>query len=282
MSNALQKNIIWLASYPKSGNTWFRAFLSALLSGKEVNINRLSVNHSFADHAFFNQATQLNASELPESEVNVLKPLVAKYLSANYKKKVFVKIHEKFFYPNKNHPIIPIDHTLEVIYLIRNPLDIAISFAHFSKLPIDNVVSLMNHDYTLNKTRNGVGTHLIPERLGTWSEHVNSWTKNKEIMVHVVRYEDLSNSTFGTFKKAVEAIGLEYSDDEISMAIEACSFEKLKSQEAKHSFKEKYNSTNFFFRKGKAGSWRDELNPKQIDTIINNHYDIMASYGYIP
>lgn len=281
---SIKKNIVWLASYPKSGNTWFRAFLSALLSSNNrVDINNLTINHNFANQSFFNFVTELNASELSQSYKDQLKPLVASYLSEINDNQVYIKIHEIFHYlGDKDFSIIPIENTLIVLYFIRNPLDIAVSFAHHNGWTFDRTIRAMNKSIVLNEQKKGTGTYILSEQLGTWSDHVNSWVTNIEIPVHIVRYEDLFTNPLQTFHKAVEAIGLDYSEEKIQKAIESSRFENLQQQEISSCFKEKNPKTELFFRKGKVGTWREELSQIQIKTIIDNHHAVMTKFGYLP
>lgn len=280
---AKEKNIIWLASYPKSGNTWFRTFLSALLSDKnQVDINNLAIKHNFVNQSFFNFATQLNASELPQQEIDNLKPQVIRYLSSIQKELTFIKIHEQYTSSkNGSSPIIPVDCSLLALYLIRNPLDVAVSFAYHNGWSFNKIIDSMGKNLRLNERKKGTGTHLLSEELGTWSEHVNSWVKNYLVKVEVVRYEDMFHTPFKTFKNAVTVIGLDVSDEKIQQAIEASSFKNLRQQEEKAYFQEKNPKTDFFFRKGKIGSWREELNKQQINKVINDHYATMVEFGYL-
>jgi len=99
--------------------------------------------------------------------------------------------------------------------------------------------------------------------------------------VHVVRYEDMKQNTFDTFKKAVQFIGIEKSDQQIKTAIEKSDFKILAQQEQEKGFKEKMIKSKSFFRKGEIGDWRNYLDEKMKNEIINNHKTIMKKYGYL-
>jgi hypothetical protein len=277
------QNIVWLASYPKSGNTWFRAFLTALLSkGNQININNLVNDYSHADARLFEHATEQNASELHLEEIDDLKPDVIEYFANQTQNDFYIKIHEKLRYLPNNKLIIPIHKTKTVIYIIRNPLDVCVSYAHHDNTSIDSIIKRMNNsNFTLAKVKN-FEFFNIPEVLGTWSEHALSWCEpSNNLNIEVIRYEDLHLKTVETFTRAVKAIGYDYSSLEIKNAIEQSSFDKLKQQELNSAFKEKNPASTSFFRQGKIGSWREKLNKKQINIIINNHYKVMRSFGYL-
>jgi len=121
----------------------------------------------------------------------------------------------------------------------------------------------------------------LRQLLGTWSEHVISWTTQKLIKVHVVRYEDMKQNTFDTFKKAVQFIGIEKSDKQIKTAIEKSDFKILAQQEQEKGFKEKMIKSKSFFRKGEIGDWRNYLDEKMKNEIIKNHKKMMQYYGYL-
>ncbi len=275
------KNLVWLASYPKSGNTWFRAFLTSLVTGnQELKINQLAFNDNLADNHFFEFATGLDISEMSQAEIDDLKPEVMKYLALTSSSFTAAKIHEKFRLLSNEKPLIPILESLVVIYIIRNPLDVAVSYAHHDQLSIDRVIERMNEDYTLASLGNREFFN-IPETLGTWSEHVVSWVSNGHIPVHVVRYEDMKREALNTFTKAVEAMGLKYSEEKISAAIKNSSFERLQAQEKESFFKEKTAVSNSFFRSGKIGDWKTKLNDNQVEKIIRDHKKVMIHYNYL-
>jgi len=274
-------NIIWLASYPKSGNTWFRAFLSALFSEDfTVDINNLTVNKYVADTTMFENATNLNASELLRKEIDELKPEVMRYYASLSDENIYVKIHDKFKLLGDEVPIIPIEETKVVLYFVRNPLDVVVSYAHHDNLSLDRVIERMNQNYLLFDSKNREFFNL-PEELGTWSNHVLSWNSNDLIKVHTIRFEDMVLDTAMIFKQAVEAMGLSYSVEEIIKAINSCEFIKLQEQENKTSFKEKSSAAPNFFRQGKIGNWREHLNKDQVDKIIEDHYTVMLQLNYI-
>src|ERR1700744_765885 len=126
-----EKKIIWLASYPKSGNTWFRAFLTALLGDGDLNINMMKTDGIFSSRGIFDDATDMDSTYLYDDEVKQALPEVFTHVVSQYAKpRLFVKIHDAYTMSVDGTPIIPAEPTLCALYFIRNPLDVAGSFAN--------------------------------------------------------------------------------------------------------------------------------------------------------
>jgi hypothetical protein len=277
------KKIVWLASYPKSGNTWFRIFLSNFLKDREepANINELEGGPIASSRQLFDDATGLSSADLKPEEIENLRPEVYKYYASNSDQLIFQKIHDAFIHTNNNEPLIPAEATLCVIYFIRNPLDVAVSFSHHAGLPTSRIVEQMNDDTFAFCNRPDKLHNQLNQKLLTWSNHISSWVDNSYLPVHVVRYEDMKNIPFETFKKAIDFIGLDYSDQRIEKAIKFSDFKIIKAQEEKDGFKEKAPASEKFFRKGETGSWKDELKLEEINSIIGHHGEMMRRFGYL-
>ena len=123
------KGIVWLASYPKSGNTWFRAFLTNLLHGgaQPVDINAFDTN-SFASRPGYDRALGWESSDLTPAEIEGAR-LAVQEVIAREDDAVF-KVHEAFTDPRNGRPLFSRDATRAVLYFLRNPLDVAVSFSH--------------------------------------------------------------------------------------------------------------------------------------------------------
>ena len=141
-----KKNIVWLASYPKSGNTWFRIFLSNLFSDSHppVNINDLTETTISSNRSIIDSYLGIHSSELTAEEIDKLRPQVFKRFSDEKEGTAYVKTHEAWTLNSRGNPIFPEEITEGVIYLIRNPLDIAISYSYHNSESIDETISLLN------------------------------------------------------------------------------------------------------------------------------------------
>lgn len=277
------KRIIWLASYPKSGNTWFRAFLANLLnkSEKPADINELAGGPIASSRQLFDEATGLSSSDMTAGEIENLRPLVYEYIANEASETIFHKIHDAFTFTRNGRPLVPANATRGAFYFVRNPLDVAVSFAHHSNISFEASVHAMNNnDYAFCSKSSRLHMQLR-QKLLTWSNHYLSWIGQKEFPVLVIRYEDMKLSPFETFAKAVKFSGLSHSDDEIREAIRKSSFSELQKQEKERGFKEKSPDSQSFFRKGKIGSWKEELTEELVEKIRQDHREVMGRLGYL-
>jgi aryl sulfotransferase len=267
--------IIWIASYPKSGNTWMRVFLDNLskFGDDRADINKLGIDN-FDARYLFDSLTGWESSELSLDEINRLRTCAQDSLDPN--SFFLYKVHEAFVHPLSGLPLISAKASFGAVYIVRNPLDVAVSFANHLGRGIDRAIRLMSLK----------GAHLgmvaqVPQPMGTWSSHVNSWVDAPDVKVHVIRYEDMLADPVRTFTSVCHFTGLSEDDDAIARAIENSRFEALQEQEQKNGFRETFTQGRSFFRKGKAGTWREVLTPAQVDRIIKSHHDTMKRFGYI-
>lgn len=278
-----KKNIIWLASYPKSGNTWLRVFLTNLINNTKqpANINDLKEATISSSRRLFDEYTGLSSADLTFEEIDKLRPDVYRMQSEESEDLLFKKVHDKFYYINKKQALFPSEISKGVIYLIRNPLDVLVSFAYHSAKPIQKMIKTLNDSSYAFCNHPDRLQNQLRQLLGSWSDHVKSWTEQKEIPVHIMRYEDMILNTFNTFKGAVEFIGFNSKTEEIKDAIEKSDFKILSEQEKQNGFKEKMIKSTSFFRKGLIGDWRNHIDDNTKNEIISNHFEIMKKFGYI-
>jgi len=278
------KKIVWLASYPKSGNTWFRAFLTALLGDGDLNINEMKTDGIFSSRGIFENCTDVDSTYLYDSEVKNLLPEVFEHQAGLYQKdRLFVKIHDAYTENRNEMPIVPDSPTLCALYFIRNPLDVAGSFANHNNSTIDEAIQLMNSPKgsLAHQSKNRNVNNQFKQLMLSWSGHVESWTATLPFPVMVIRYEDMLADTKNTFMKAAEFMGIGVTMEQITLAIEETKFEKLQQQEAKGGFTEKNKKSKSFFRKGVAGGWENELTAEQVKEIIEHHKEVMGCYNYL-
>jgi len=121
----------------------------------------------------------------------------------------------------------------------------------------------------------------LPQKLLSWSSHVESWVNQTQIKVHVMRYEDMLLAPQSTFTKAVEFARLPYGEEEVERAIALSSFQELQRQEQEHGFQEKMPLAQSFFHQGKIGRGKEVLTQEQQEEIIAYHGKVMARFGYL-
>lgn len=272
--------VVWMASYPKSGNTWFRCFFMALQHG-EVNLNRLNTGGVFAGRSFYNEVCDFDTRLLTDKE---LKSIVAKsmiFYASRLKQLEFIKTHHAYVNAPNRNPVFPTAISCKVIYFVRNPLDVVASFASHNGVTIDESIKIMGTAKTFSaKQKNGLHTKSqFPQLLLSWSGHVNSWLNQKNIEVHLVRYEDMLNAPFKTFSGILKAVGLKVKSLDIKKAIDLTKFSKLQQIEQKEGFNELAKAA-VFFRSGKNNGWKKELTKSQAQLIVNKHGDTMNKLGY--
>jgi aryl sulfotransferase len=267
--------IVWLASWPKSGNTWVRAFIANLRRGDRgpANINDLQIPTA-ANRQLFDETAGVEASDLTAEEIARLRPRVYRQLAEESEGTVFLKIHDAC------GPVVPADVTAGAIYIMRNPLDVTVSFAHHMSKPIDWSIAEMA------SSRAGYYSDLpirnLNQQLGTWSSHVSGWVDQRAFPVHVVRYEDLHDNPLEAFTVVATCCGLQNKPNSVQRAIGRSSFEVLQRQEFTSGFRERPEKLALFFRQGRVGAWREVLSPSQVARIIDDHGPVMERFGYLP
>lgn len=273
--------IIWLASYPKSGNTWLRAFLANLLHGgaQPLQINELPkfvLGDNFLMH--WAELAGKPESELSDADIRHLRPKVHLWFAQAWAPKdVFVKTHNALLRID-DQPLITPQATAGAIYVVRNPLDVAVSFAHHYQTSYDLAVEgLCNPEYFLPPS-GGQTTQYLSD----WTRHYRSWTRAPGLTVHVMRYEDMRRDPQKTFGKLVKFLGLPRDSAGLKRAVRHASFRELSRQEQQRSFVEaRPDGSVPFFRKGQAGGWREELTQAQVDKLVDTHGDLMRELGYL-
>lgn len=273
--------LVALASYPKSGNTWFRAFLTAILgNGAGVDVNRLQVP-SFGDRVFYDRYLGISSSLLTVSELVRLRGAVFAHAVRMSGQPLIVKMHDAWSGPDADsEPPLPAHVISAVIYVVRDPRDVAVSFASHMEKPIDEIIAMMSDaGFTLQVTP-GLRMRHLPQHLSSWGRHVSSWLESGHPRVLVVRYEDLTEDPAKVFGNAMRFLGIPVAPEALSAAIVASSFTELARQESQFGFRERPTGASAFFRQGKANAWRDALSPQQAARIEQDHGDVMARLGY--
>lgn len=272
--------IIWLASYPKSGNTWMRAFLHNLLRNPNAPVppDRLEdFCLGESKPGWYQPYSDKPTVEMTDAEIMALRPRVHRDMTRVFPDSVFAKTHNMLG-EHEGVPLITMDCTVGAIYIVRNPLDVVSSLADHFGLGLDDAIAMMADPAA--KTANDPTN--VTEVLGSWSTHAGSWTQQQHPGLHVMRYEDMLKKPFATFKGVAKFLGLKPPRARIERAIKFSSFKTLKSLEEKHGFKERSVNAQRFFRSGKAGSWRDVLSPQQVERLVSDHREQMERFGYLP
>lgn len=272
--------IIWLASYPKSGNTWLRAFLHNLLRNpKEAyDLNKMS-DFTLGDSTgiLYQKFLRKPVREMTPEEISVIRPKVQKMLTEAMPDNIFVKTHNALV-SHIDRPLIDMAYTAGAIYVVRNPFDMVISHADHYGRSIDESIRITAVEDAVVVT----GEDNVYEIHCSWSRHVESWTARPHRALHVMRYEDMLARPMETFSGLVQFLHLPAEQERIRRSIERSSFDSLRKLEEEQGFIERSKSQKRFFRRGKAGGWREQLTPAQVAAIVAAHEPQMRRFGYWP
>ena len=272
--------IIWLASYPKSGNTWMRAFLHNLFRdpNEAYDINKIT-DLSMSDSSIDWYRAQDKRNWTDWSAIDVARMRRGAQLAMCRLKPddVFVKTHNASVV-FLGYPMMHQDLTAGAIYIVRNPLDVCISLSHHYGTDLDTTIDILADPSIGSKTND----KIVYEVHKSWSIHVDSWTSPPRPGLAVLRYEDMLNNPIKTFGGLSQFLGLNPPRKRLERAIERASFKTLRRQEDEQGFKEKSPFARKFFRDGRAGQWRDLLTPAQIDKLTGAHKEQMQRFGYWP
>ena len=275
-------DICWVSSYPKSGNTWMRVLLTNYLldADEPADINQIFGRPLAAARWAFDDTVGVSASELTTDEVDDLRPEVYRRV-ARAPGRTFYKIHDAWGRTPKGELLTPPEVSSGAIYLVRNPLDVAVSFAHHTGWSVESIVAAMA-DPTFQFAADPGRLELqLRQALSTWSGHVSGWVDQTDIPVHVVRYEDLSHSPEATFEGVVRFLGGSVDPERIERAIAFSRFSELQRQEKDKGFREMPAASKGFFRKGRAGGWRDDLSAETVAEVIRDQFAVMRRFGYL-
>ena len=271
--------ILWLASYPKSGNTWMRAFLANLILDppEPLPLKRIGeVCPSEPAEMWFKPLCERPLAELTAREIAGLRVKAQERVVSLNKNVVPMKTHS-YFGEDCGYPIFSMPATLGAVYIIRDPRDVALSAAdHFGK-GLDETIEMMANPLALCLPMPGLVVH---ELQSSWSNHVESWTKWNHPGIFTVRYEDLLAEPLDQFGRVARRFGITTDRDRIAKAVAFSSFRQLQQMEADQGFVERSIHSEKFFRSGRSGGWRDRLTPEQARRIESDHAEQMKRFGY--
>lgn len=286
MSEATAKGIYWLASYPKSGNTWFRIVLNNVLhqTDEPFHLNHIQTGTIASSRAWIEQAYGIDSTDLTHEELDALRPAAYRWYSQQLDGPSYHKTHDVYtsLSTQQSEPLMPVEGCLGALYFIRNPLDVAISFAHHSQADLDEVIDIMaDTSFAFSKKRH---THVVQMRqwVGSWSSHVESWLHAQQVIpVWVVRYEDMKRAPYDTFLKALQFLRLDPEPTVLKEILKKTEIAQLQQLERIQGFCEKPQGVKSFFRKGMVGEWQTTLTDAQVTRLIHAHAPVMRAWGYL-
>ena len=289
------KHIFWIASYPKSGNTLIRSILTSLFFTEDglFNFDLLKNIPIIEDTINLNFIKETNADDY--SNIHELKILSKYWLKMQSKENLdfngdflFVKTHhalvEAFSYPFTSE-----SQTRGIIYIVRDPRDIVVSYSHHFNISIEQSTNQLINSSNALSWRDGTNLFLNKKKplplLKSWDFNYESWTDNNfNCPFLLIRYEDLISEKLKTIKSIInffeENYGFKFHNlnEKTENILSSTNFQALQNNEKKFGFSEGVNEK--FFRKGTSNQWQDILKKDQILKIEKNFYYLMEKIGY--
>ncbi len=259
-----------------------RAFLHALLkivrgdAIGEIDLNDIDeFRRSANDVKRYARYLSGPAQSVDKAEIAMARPKVQADIVAESDGLVLVKTHLARIH-DRGTPTINQSVSAGAIYIVRNPLDVVISFARFIDRPIDRMID----DIATPGWGSGTNDKEVYYVTGSWSENVASWTMPAHPVILVVRYEDMLEHPHETFGRIAEHVRSGASPEQVARAIELSSFESLQRAEQAKGFHDTPDTAERFFREGRAGQWRDVLTRSQVQRVVDVHGAQMRRFGY--
>jgi hypothetical protein len=254
-------------------------FINAYVSGFPLDVNSA---FQFAFNDLTSQIIQITCArplnKLTFEEQAYYRPgTLLNFLNLYATRDIALKTHHAKIAVN-DIPVCPHQLSRGAIYLVRDPRDVAVSFADHLGEPMDDVIEHMGNIKFALKNKDSLHHVLL-----TWSDHVKSWSiRNTNIQTLVVKYEELLEDSEKYFKQIIGFLTMPYKEHNFNFAINQTKFETLRKQEDENGFIEvsENSKSGKFFRVGKAGQWKEVLTEAQIAKIEEDHGEMMEEYGY--
>lgn len=280
--------VYWLASYPKSGNTWMRLALRSLeAGGTPVRFDDLDDVWWMRDttsrilgiasfRGIFDDRLDVESSDLQEEEVEALRG--GAYYTDTSADTFIVKTHDAYL-SCAGVPLYPQEVTAGAVVIVRDPRDVAVSFAsHCGQSVADSVRAMNCETNALSSSRRKLSSQLR-QHLGSWSTHVQGWLDAPVARI-LVRYEDMLCDMPGVLRRVADFVAIAADPDAVARACAATSFDRLRAQEDISGFRERPATSAHFFRRGIAGGWKESLTAELVAEIENCHGAMMRRLGY--
>ena len=282
--------IFWIASYPKSGNTWLRALISS---------------YYYTEDGFFYEKIIKKIGQFPEKmhfksfeyDKNILADTSRFWIRAQEKINAnsslrFFKTHNAFGALNNNQ-FTDNKNSIGAIYIIRDPRNVITSLKNHYELNDDSALKWMlnenNYIYDVSKFKEDGYSDF--QFISSWNTNFKSWRLQKKISIKIIKYEDLLNNTYSVFREVVEFINKTIKNNEkinknkMKNSVNSTFFDKLKDNEKKNGFSEAVTSKTDqkkipFFHLGPNNNWRKLLDKELQKKMTNEFKETITELGY--
>ena len=276
--------IIWLASYPKSGNTWLRMFLKSyfLKPGEKFGLENSRLDN-FKSQGFPDQEIldHLKVDYNKFEEIVKNWEAMQDYINLNNKTN-YIKTHNAMVTVG-SYKFTTTRNTKGIIYIVRDPRDVLVSLSHHMGINYEKAFEHLSSSYNFEYPSSG-DKRYKKTLMGAWSDHYKSWKNFKSCQTLIVKYEDMVLDEYNTFKKIIkyltEVDGAEYKEEKLIKALKQTQFDELQKMEKDEGFSEK-GKGELFFRKGKIGEWKKDLSVNVIKKIEKIFSKEMVELGYL-
>ena len=289
----------YLASYPKSGNTWCRVFITELrrLAGldsaeataaaqqeeQELRLNRnLATGSIVSSRHWLDDQLGIDSSNLSWAELDKVRGRAGHQRALYAEGLRSHKVHDAFVSPDSaGRPVVPVEGCRGAVVVVRHPADVAVSLSHFFSWPLERCVAfLLNEQAGLCRSSKR-GGQQVRQFMGTWASHVHSWLDQQKIPTLMLRYEDLLAEPQLQFSRLARFLELPAEPELIAEAIRNTSFQTLQAKEEKEGgFSERPDGCERFFRSGRSGEGREQLNSEQLERLEEAFGSTLKRFGY--
>lgn len=283
----------FVASYPKSGNTWIRLVAAAYnLSDAEL----LEFMQSHSESADIPAALRYTDVERYQYQAVSPFPLAEIDFSTEVRlRPAALLVLKREASLTATDPPVPIKShhiraeingidlwnsvwTDQVVNPVRDPREICCSFAAHRGMDYEETAELMARP----KARMGEEEERVQSLISTWSTHVQSWLSAEDLPVYTVRYEDIAADPVGEFSDILDFLDApDLTTERVENAVEQTRFDRMQALEAEHGFPESTADQEQFFRSGTTDGWKDELPTEVARKIEDDHGETMERLGYL-
>ena len=270
----------WLVSYPKSGNTWMRIMLQSLRNGGAPVDIKESIDSHILNREEFEEHFGVESSDLAAPEIDAVRPELHRAIARASKDPLILrKVHDRCWLTASGERVFPPEVSRGAVYIVRDPRDVAVSFAHFFGLDLEAAVDSMADSTKTYASSSSRLTLQLSQQVGSWSEHVASWLDDAAMPLLLIRYEDMLADSARELEKVARFLGIPA--EACAQAAAAAGFSTLREQEDKRGFREKVPSAARFFRQGRSGEGKEKLPIHLLERIENVHGAVMIRLGYL-
>ena len=275
-------SLLWLASFPRSGNTFLRILLANYFTGDDAyDINAL---FDFIPSDTSGTLWKRFSSDMAGPSTLERTWKARPDFIGNYRKRLYGSIFPGLKTHTANISLFgqsgfDFAKNDRVIYIVRHPLDVLISYADYTGQDIDSALKMMTTPgLCIFNDHHGGAFDLR----GSWPQHVSSWLDRPPCPLLLVRYEELRTKTESSLRQLLTFLGAPIIDDRVTRAVAASQFERVREQEASTRFVETSETakSGTFFRRGMTLQWLRELSPEQACRLADACGDIMQRVGY--